>query len=148
MHSQSPQEYFRAILLTVVGQAFGAAGYPLEDRPLRWANGLFRFINPLEPNMQAIIEFQHLAYAQGNPSRFTVFLERKALGPSSVLPAVRLSLSHLVVGEFGVAILPDVDYWWTFHSTAQLGSALAEAGHLAVAYGMPWLSGDLLPPSG
>jgi hypothetical protein len=147
MQSQSPQEYFRAILLTVVGQAFLAAGYPLEDRPLRWSNGLFRFIKPLEPDVQAIIEFQHLAYAQGNPSRFTVFVERKALGTSPALPTVRLSLSQLVVGKFKVAILPDVDYWWTFHSTTQLGNALAEAGHLAVAYGMPWLAGDLLPPS-
>jgi hypothetical protein len=147
MQSQSPQEYFQAILLTVVGQAFLAAGYPLEERPLRWANGLFRFVKPLEPDAQAAIEFQHLAYTQGNPSRFTVFLERKALGPSAALPAVRLSLSKLVVGEFGVAILPEIDYWWTFHSTTQLGGALAEAGHLAVAYGMPWLAGDLLPPS-
>jgi hypothetical protein len=147
MQSQSPQEYFRALLLTVVGQAFLAAGYPLEERPLRWANGLFRFVKLLETDIQTIIEFQHLAYTQGNPSRFTVFLERKALGPSPALPAVRLSLSQLVVGEFGVAILPDVDYWWTFHSTAQLGNALAEAGHLAVAYGIPWLAGDLRPPS-
>ena len=39
-----PQEYFRLILLTVVGQAFGAAGYPLEERETQWAGGLFRFV--------------------------------------------------------------------------------------------------------
>ena len=26
-------------------------------------------------------------------------------------------------------------------------AALAEAGHLIIGYGMPWLSGDLLPPN-
>jgi hypothetical protein len=57
-------------------------------------------------------------------------------------------LSELVVGDFGVNILPSADHWWTYSDTDSLGHALAEAGHLAVGYGMPWLAGELEPPSG
>src|SRR5689334_15371593 len=48
--SQSPQESFRLLLLTVVGQAFSAAGYTLEERPTQWAGGLFRFAKTLTPS--------------------------------------------------------------------------------------------------
>ena len=57
--------------------------------------------------------------------------------------AVRRTLSALVVEDFGVPILPSADHWWTFRDVTELGSALAEAGHLVVGYGLPWLSGDL-----
>jgi hypothetical protein len=59
---------------------------------------------------------------------------------------IRRELSALVVEDFGVAILPSADHWWTFRYIKELGSALAEAGHLVVAYGMPWLAGELSPP--
>src|ERR1051325_8699805 len=94
--SQSPQEYFRLLLLTVVGQAFTTAGYTLEERPTQWAGGLFRFTKHLDlfssspsPSMErgegdefaltAVIEYQLLAYtetmwASRNPSRFRVTL--------------------------------------------------------------------------
>jgi hypothetical protein len=29
----------------------------------------------------------------------------------------------------------------------ELGKALAEAGHLVIGYGIPWLAGDLVPPA-
>src|SRR6185436_10115160 len=78
--SQSPQEYFRLILLTVVGQAFGAAGYTLDERPAQWAGGLFRFVKALDGaqavGSHASIEFQHLHYAGDAPSRFRVSLAR------------------------------------------------------------------------
>ena len=57
-------------------------------------------------------------------------------------------LSQLVVEDFGVAILPSSDHWWQFSNTDELGKTLAEAGHLVIGYGMPYLSGDLEPPSG
>ena len=60
--SQSPQDYFRLLLLTVVGQAFTAAGYTLEERPAQWSGGLFRFTKPLENTMSAFIEYQLLAF--------------------------------------------------------------------------------------
>jgi hypothetical protein len=47
--------------------------------------------------------------------------------------------------DFGVGILPSAAHWWSFTQTAELGQALAEAGHLVVGFGMPWLSGDLDP---
>lgn len=132
--SQSPQEYFRLILLTVVGQAFGAAGYVLDQRPTQWAGGMFRFVNP-SGDGQHVIEFQLLSYVDNAPSRFRVCLSRD--------DGARRTLSALVVDDFDVPILPSADHWWQFRDLTELGNALAEAGHLAVGYGMPWLSGDL-----
>lgn len=153
---QTPQEYFRLLLLTVVGQAFEAAGYALEQRPVQWAGGMFRFVKALDGGLNAFIEFQLLSYvdtewAARSPSRFRVTLTRSEQ-PAPTLPSLhprfaRRDLSALVVEDFGVAILPSAQHWWTFSSTDELGRGLAEAGHLIVGYGMPWLSGDLLPPS-
>jgi hypothetical protein len=157
MKDQSPQEYFRLLLLTVAGQAFSAAGYELEERPAQWAGGLFRFVKAFDNGLYGFIEFQYLYYADtewssGVPSRFRVTLVRSDnpnASAASKHPAyVRRTLSELVVEDFGVAILPSADYWWTYSTTAELGAALAEAGHLAVGYGIPWLAGDLAPPSG
>lgn len=149
---QTLTEYFRVLLVTVVGQAFTAAGYYLEERPAQWAGGLFRFTADLGGGMRGSIAFQLLAYtdtewASGNPSRFNVTLRRHA-PPGAALPSAERTLSQLVVEDFGVAILPSADYWWSFSGTEQLGRALAEAGYLIVGYGLPWLAGDLLPPSG
>ncbi|MFN8449436.1 MAG: hypothetical protein U0521_12840 [Anaerolineae bacterium] len=134
--SQSPQEYFRLILLTVVGQAFGAAGYALVERPTQWAGGLFRFVKS-SGDGQRIIEFQLLAYVDNAPSRFRVSLSRA--------DGARRTLSALVVEDFGVAILPSADHWWQFRDVTELGRALAEAGYLVVGYGLPWLAGEDLP---
>lgn len=141
--STSPQDYFRLLLVTVVGQAYAAAGYALEERPVQWAGGRFRFVRQMEGDLQCSIDYQLLTYQEtewssGVPSRFRVTLLRA--------DGVRKSLSQLVVGDFGVAILPSADHWWTFRTTEELGRALAEAGHLVVGYGLPWLSGDLVPP--
>lgn len=139
--SQSPQDYFRMILLTVVEGAFNAAGYRLDERPVQWAGGNFRFSKLLNDDQTGVIEFQHLHYAEGGPSRFTVTLARTGRQP------LRRSLAALVVEDFGVAILPSAAHWWSFRNVTELGRALGEAGSLAVAYGMPWLAGELtLPP--
>lgn len=153
---QSPQEYFRLLLITVVGQAFTAAGYTLEERPTQWAGGLFRFTRPLDNGLTAFIEYQLLAYAETEwssrtPSRFRVTLTRSdqpAPGRPSAHPAfAQRDLSALVVDDFNVAILPSAAHWWVFANTDELGKALAEAGHLVIGFGMPWLSGELVPPS-
>jgi hypothetical protein len=142
------QDEFRAVLLTVVGAAFRAAGYELADAPMAWAGGQYRFVKIFDDGVPdgvgATIEFQHLAYrdtewASGNPSRFRVTLSRSD-GP-------RRDLSALVVSDFGVAILPSERHWWTYRTLDELGRGLAEAGHLIVGYGLPWLSGDLVPPN-
>ena len=171
--AQSPQESFRLLLLTVVGQAFTAAGYTLEERPTQWTGGLFRFAKPLnlastspspslergvegEVTLTAFIEYQLLAYtetmwASRNPSRFRVTLTRTdqptPRQPSTHPDFLQRDLGTLVVEDFGVAILPNPDYWWMFTNTDELGRALAESGHLVVGFGMPWLSGELQPPS-
>ncbi len=144
------------MLVTVVGQAFAAAGYQLEERPVQWAGGLFRFSRALEDGLRGIIEFQLLAYAstiwaEAGPSRFRVTLirtDRPGAGLTVHPRAVRRTLSALVVEDFRVPILPASDHWWAFTDTQTLGRALAEAGHLVVGYGLPWLAGDLVPPSG
>ena len=156
--SQSPQEYFRLLLVTVVGQAFTAAGYTLEERPSQWAGGLFRFAKTVEGEvLTTFIEYQLLAYADTmwasrNPSRFRVTLTRTdqphPRQPSAHPDYVQRDLGTLVVEDFKVAILPGTDYWWTFSTTDELGKALAESGHLVIGFGMPWLSGELQPPSG
>lgn len=151
---QSLQEHFRALLLTVVGQAFGAAGYHLQQNPLQAAGGLFRFEKKLDSGLSAYIEFQVLVYTDsmwsaGMPSRFRVTLIRTDQPPakhSKHPDFAKKTLSELVVTDFGVAILPNADYWWEFKTVTELGNTLAEAGHLVVGYAMPWLAGDLLPP--
>jgi hypothetical protein len=151
---QSQQDYFHTLLLTVVGQAFDAAGYHLKQSPLQWAGGKYRFIKSFEHGLYGLIDFQVLVYTEnmwssGMASRFHVQLTRSD-DPNGKLTHhdkyMTRTLSQLVVGDFGVKILPSADHWWTYHDTDSLGKGLAEAGHLIVGYGMPWLSGDLMPP--
>lgn len=149
------QDYFRTLLQMVAGQAFGAAGYQLLDAPLQWAGGKYRFVKALPAGFFGLIDFQVLVYSDsswsaGAPSRFKVQLtrSRNAHGYGKGDPAtITRSLSQLVVVDFGVAILPSADHWWRYHDTESLGAALAEAGHLVVGYGIPWLAGELSPPS-
>lgn len=152
--NQPPQEYFRLILLTVMGQVFSAADYSLEESPVQWAGGRFRFFKVLDGDLIAFIEYQLLAYvdsewSSGAPSRFKVTLTRTDQNNPSVLSKhpgfAQRDLSALVVDDFSVAILPSADHWWTYNSTDELGKALAEAGHLLAGYGIPWLAGDLKP---
>jgi hypothetical protein len=153
--SQTPQQHFGLVLQTVVGQAFRAAGYSLDDRPAQQRAGLFRYTRPLEDGHDAIIEFQVLTYtdtehSSGMPSRFRVTLmtteRRKPASSEAPARAKRRDLSALVVTDFGVPILPSAEYWWSYRDVSELGRALAEAGHLIVGYGMPWLEGKLTPP--
>lgn len=141
------------ILVTVVGQAYTAAGYTLQEQPLKWAGGRFRFLKALSDTHYGIIEYQLLAYqdtmwSSGMPSRFNVTLIRadNANGlESDDAEYVRRDLSALVVEDFGVPILPSATYWWQFKTQDALGKALAEAGHLTIGYAIPWLAGDLSP---
>jgi hypothetical protein len=66
--------------------------------------------------------------------------------PSTHPRFARRDLSALVVQDFGVPVLPSASYWWTYRDVAELGRALAEAGHLIIGFGIPWLSGELPPP--
>jgi hypothetical protein len=155
--NSSAQDFFRMLLLTVVGQAFTSADYALEENPVQQAGGRFRFVKAFENGLYGFIEFQLLAYVENEwvsrmPSRFRVMLIRSdQAAPYAVSDHpqyAQRSLSALVVEDFGVSILPSADHWWTFSNTDELGKALAEAGYLAVGYGMGWLSGELVPPSG
>lgn len=129
---------FQSILLTVVGQAYAAAGYNLEERPVQWAAGQFCFVKDDCGITYQLLSYTDSEWASGTPSRFRVMLRRGA---------VQRDLSALVVEDFGVAILPSANHWWTFRTMDELGHALAEAGHLVVGYGIPWMAGDLEPPA-
>ena len=147
LERQSAQDYFRTLLQTVAGQAFAAAGYHLENAPIQWAGGKMRYTKRLADGSCAAIVFQALAttdtaWSRGAPSRFRVELALSRDGHT----IDSRSLSRLVVDDFGVKILPSADHWWAYSDTDSLGKALAEAGHLVVGYGMPWLSGELVPP--
>ncbi|MEO0563561.1 MAG: hypothetical protein AAF125_15745 [Chloroflexota bacterium] len=149
---QEAADHFRNVLITVVGQAFSAAGYQLEDAPIKQRAGLFRFRKALANGLYGFIEFQLLYLPatewSGNvTSRFRVSVVRSdksdAQSHSTHPQYARKTLSELVVIDFGVNILPSADHWWMFDNTDALGKALAEAGHLVVGYGMPWLAGDI-----
>ncbi len=129
---------FQPVLLTVVGQAYAAAGYHLEERPVQWAAGQFRFIKDDCAITYQMLSYSDSEWASGTPSRFRVTLRRGE---------VQRDLSALVVEDFGVTILPSANHWWTYHTMEELGHALAEAGHLVVGYGIPWMVGDLEPPA-
>jgi hypothetical protein len=146
-------EQFRLILFTVVGQAYSAAGYTLDERPSQWEGGLFRFLKRLDggpfSGMMAGLEYQHQWFPDGKLGRFRVSLTRGAL-PGQALPAgmtpARRVLTGLIWGDFGIRILGDPEYWWMYETVTELGQALAESGQLTAAYGIPWLSGDLESP--
>lgn len=146
-------DQFRLILHTVVGAAYTAAGYHLEERPTQWAGGLFRYAKALEEGtyagMLSVLEYQHLYYPEQEVGRFRIALVRSALPgkplPDGQQPARRL-LTGLIWGDFGVRVLPDPEYWWSYETVHEMGTGMAESGQLAVGYGMPWLSGDLVSP--
>lgn len=151
---QAQQDYFRTLLRTVVGQALDAAGYRFQTTPLQWAGGKYRFVKAFDNGLFGLIDFQVLVYSDsmwssGAASRFRVQLTRSAnrSGKASAhADYATRSLSQLVVGDFGVGILPAADYWWSYRDTDSLARGLAEAGHLTVGYGLPWLASDLMPP--
>ncbi|MDZ4768263.1 MAG: hypothetical protein SGJ24_03975 [Chloroflexota bacterium] len=155
MTTTDAHDRFRLTLLTVVGTAYTAAGYALDDRPTQWAGGLFRFLKPFETGaysgMMGTLEYQHLYYPENDIGRFRISIARGAL-PGHTLPVgmqpVRRILTGLLWGDFGVRILPDPEYWWSYDGMTELGAALAESGQLTIAYAMPWLSGELESPRG
>ena len=127
------------------------AGYRLQENPYQRAGGKYRFLKGFDEGDFGLIDFQALVYSDtmwsaGAPSRFKVQLTRSPDRHGLASGGVTRGLSQLVVEDFAVAILPAADHWWAFQDTDSLGAALAEAGHLIVGYGMPWLAGDLLPP--
>ncbi|MBL8145624.1 MAG: hypothetical protein JNL34_04490 [Anaerolineae bacterium] len=155
MNSATTRAYFGEVLLRVAGQAFCAAGYALEENPLQQAGGLFRFRADLADGLAGFIEFQVLAYVQTDytppqPSRFRIALTRtdqlSPAVPSAHPRFARRDLAALVVEDFGIAVLPSADYWWTFRDSAELGRALNEAGQLTIGFGIPWLAGELTLP--
>lgn len=136
---QPQHEYFRMIMTTVLGQALNAAGYTLVEQPYKWIAGHYQWRKILDDG-PALIAFQLLAYTETShaptmPSRFRVMLTRPT-------PAATRSLSALVVEDFGVAILPSADHWWTYRNTTELGQTLQEAGYLLIGYGLSWLAGE------
>ncbi len=147
---ESAQDQFQMVLMTVVGQAFTAAGYKLQESPMLWSMGLFRFSTTLPQGLYGFLDWHHLPYPEGQPSRFKVIISRSDLADptrhSQHVGYLRRDLSDLVVRGFGVAILPSADYWWTYQNITELGRTLGEAGSLTIGYALPYLSDDLQLP--
>lgn len=145
-----PTEAFLRMLEQVAGAALAAAGFRLQENPTHHMRGLFRYAKP-HPHAEGVtiyLEFQLLVYAEG-PSRFKVTLLRNA-GADARSPAplnaparFEIGLARLLWEGFGVAQLTGPDHWWVFGNQTQLAYALAEAGRLAFAFGVPFLEGTL-----
>jgi hypothetical protein len=137
----APYQAFRDMLEHVAGAAFNAAGYSLQPNPLHHMRGLFRFDRTLPDGAVTIVEFQVLPYVSG-PSRFRINLARQ---PGAESPRTEKSLSALLWHGFDVRQLDGPDHWWsfTFNNPHSLANALAEAGRLLFAFGVPWIEGRL-----
>ena len=136
-----PHQAFRAMLERVAGAAFAAAGYTLQPNPMHHMRGLFRYERALPDGLNILVEFQLLHYVSG-PSRFRINLIRQA---SPEAPRVEKTLSALLWHGFEVRQLDRPDHWWsfTFNNPHSLANALAEAGRLLFAFGVPWIEGRL-----
>lgn len=145
----TPQDSFGQLLQMVVGEAFTAAGYKLQNNPTHQSRGLFRFQKALDDDISAYIEFQLLYYPGGGPSRFRVNLLRNR-GPDARITSnddkrVEIALTKLLWEDFDVQQLSGPDHWWLFNNSYDLGHAIAEAGKLIIGFGMPWVEGTLKP---
>lgn len=162
MSNQERNQEFGFYLHLVLGQAIQAAGYDKQTNEINEFSGKYIYCKqftdatPTLQGLYAFIEFQNLIYvasewAPNAVSRFTIFLTRS----DSELPYLgsedpdyaQCMLSELVVRDFSVDILPTARHWWLYREHTELCDALAEAGHLLVGYGIPWLDEQLFPPS-
>lgn len=139
MHPAQIYQLFGQILERVAGGALAAAGYALQPNPIHHARGLFRYQKNLAEGVTASVEFQALAYQSG-PSRFRINLVRAGEGAHT---RTEIPLSRLLWDGFGVEQPGGPDHWWAFASPAQMGQAIAGAGKLLFAFGIPWLEGAL-----
>lgn len=151
MQARQPlQTVFRETMQTYVGQAFEAAGYALQDEPLQWLSGRFRYARALDDGFTAYVEFLVLVYNDNawvgqRPSRFRVMLLRSDQPggkPSQHARYANRNLGDVLRNEYAVDVLPSADHWWAFNDHNSLARGFYEAGQLIVAYGMPWLAGE------
>lgn len=140
--SQTPQQAFGAMLDHVTGTAFSAAGYTLQPNPIHHMRGLYRYARGLSDDVTVLVEFQVLYYVSG-PSRFRINLVRQTA--TDARPREERTLSALLWDDFATSVLDGPDHWWTFtfNNAVSLANALAEAGRLLFAFGVPWLEGRL-----
>ena len=77
-----------------------------------------------------LLAYTDTMWASRSPSRFRVTLTRtdqpSPRQPSPHADFLQRDLGTLVTQDFGVAIIPGADYWWTFSNTDELGKALAK----------------------
>lgn len=139
-------DYFQRLLIKVVGQPLDAAHYQLEDNPMQHQRGLLRFVKvvpKLGAGVHCFIEWQLLAFAQSPVARFQINLLRNtsadARAKTTYAEQAETTLSWVMWHVYGVRLLPADDSWWEFRNEGELGYALANAGKLLFAYGVPWL---------
>ncbi|MCI0711965.1 MAG: hypothetical protein L0154_17555 [Chloroflexi bacterium] len=130
--------HFKETLLTITGQAFAAGGYALEDDPLGQKRGLIRFARnapEIADDATLRVGWQLVAFEQSPVARFRIELERLNAGANTA----SRTLSDVIWNDYDVRVLPSEDYWWEFKTGDELPHALAAAGKMVFAYGVPWL---------
>jgi hypothetical protein len=131
-------QHFKEMLLTITGQALAAGSYELEDDPLSQKRGLVRFAKTapeIAENARLRIGWQLVAFEQSPVAQFRVELERLNADDYSA----SRTLAEVMWNEFDARVLPGEDYWWEFRTGDELPHALAAAGKMLFAYGIPWL---------
>ena len=137
-YNPAQTQYFKEVLLHIVGQALMAADYVLTDNDLAQARGLVRFHKAcpqLGENCQLVIDWQLLAFAQSPLARFRLELARVEAGEYTT----NRTLGDVIWHIYGSRVLPNADFWWEFKTGDELPYALSSAGKLLFAYGIPWL---------
>ncbi len=138
---------FRKTLQHVIGEAFDAAGYALEDNPMAQKRGLFRYHKALAEDQHAFIEFQTLYHPQSDLSRFRVSLLKNSVPQArQATPQTEAhDLAYVIWHIWEVpGVLPADSHWWMYKHATDLAPQLYEAGKLLFGYGVPWLE-DTLP---
>ena len=116
----TPFDIFRQRLLAAANGVLRQRGYQLQDDPIQFDSGLFRFAGRPAGGAQAFIDVQLLLYRGGGPSRFEVKLWR------SDHPNEKVRLG-IWLREQGVVTLADDAGWWEFATAPDLEAALADA---------------------
>lgn len=137
---------FERLLTQVVGQPLAAAGYTSAQTMLQQQRGLLRYVKPipaLGEEVHCFIEWQLLAFAQSPVARFQINLLRNTGNDPRAITTYQAraeaSLSWVLWHVFDVHLMPSDASWWDFRNSHELGHALANAGKVLFAYGVPWL---------
>jgi len=132
---------FHDVITHVMGSAFDAAHYHLENAPLQQQRGLYRYVKHHDHGY-CFIEFQSLYHDQSELTRMRVNLIKSPLQAARQAHPDReaYTLPYVIWHLYGAeGVLPTEEYWWVYKDDHDLAYQLVDAGKLLFAYGVPWL---------